>query len=242
MLKLSFKNPPLLPAALVMLVAAAFAFGQEPNQNKHNQRPEILAAPVAVAEKRVPASYAYEFTQPEFFVRRILIEHDAEGRGRISFQKLNEETAVTEPLDMSQATLTRISALWDTLGFLESQENYQAPRQYPHLGTMRLTMARGSQKRTAEFNWTNHKEAAELANEYRKLADQSMLVFDISVSRESQPLNSPKLMDQLEGMLKRNDLSDPKQLLPLLRDISIDEHLPLIARNHALRLIKKIEK
>jgi len=30
--------------------------------------------------------------------------------------------------------------------------------------------------------------------------------------------------------------------VPLLKDISTDEHLPLIARNHALRLIKKIEK
>jgi hypothetical protein len=69
-----------------------------------------------------------------------------------------------------------------------------------------------------------------------------MLVFDISVARESQPLNAPKLMEQVEGMLKRNGLSDPKQLLPLLKEISTDEHLPLIARNHALRLIKKIEK
>jgi uncharacterized protein (UPF0147 family) len=30
-------------------------------------------------------------------------------------------------------------------------------------------------------------------------------------------------------------------LVPLLKDISTDEHLPLIARNHALRLLKKIE-
>ncbi len=49
-------------------------------------------------------------------------------------------------------------------------------------------------------------------------------------------------MDQLETMLKRNALSDPQQLVPLLKDISTDEHLPLIARNHALRLIKKLEK
>jgi uncharacterized protein (UPF0147 family) len=49
-------------------------------------------------------------------------------------------------------------------------------------------------------------------------------------------------MDQLETMLKRNSLSDATQLLPLLTEISTDEHLPLIARNHAQRLIKKIEK
>ena len=49
-------------------------------------------------------------------------------------------------------------------------------------------------------------------------------------------------MEELEIQLKRNGLSDPKQLLPLLKDITSDEHLPLIARNHAARLIKKIEK
>ena len=236
-----FRNPPLLPVALVILVAAAFGFAQS-SENKHNTRPERMAPPTTVVEKRAPASYSYEFSQPEFLVRHILIEHDADGRGRIIFEKLNEETGVTEPLDMSPATLTRISALWDMLRFLESNEDYQANRQYPHLGTMRLKMEQGQKKRTAEFNWTNHKEAGELAAEYRKLADQSILVFDISVARESQPLNAPKLMEQLESMLKRNALSDPKQLLPLLKDISIDEHLPLIARNHALRLIKKIEK
>jgi len=51
----------------------------------------------------------------------------------------------------------------------------------------------------------------------------------------------PKLMEEFELDLKMNALSDPQQLLPLLRDLSTDEHIPLIARNHALRLIKKIE-
>jgi hypothetical protein len=46
-------------------------------------------------------------------------------------------------------------------------------------------------------------------------------------------------MEEFETQLKRNGLSDPLQLVPLLEEISTDEHLPLIARNHALRLLKK---
>jgi uncharacterized protein (UPF0147 family) len=103
-------------------------------------------------------------------------------------------------------------------------------------------MERDSHKRTAEFNWTNNKDASALAEEYRRAADQAILVFDISIARENQPLNTPKLMEEIELQMKRNGLSDPRQLLPLLKDISTDEHLPLIARNHALRLIKKIEQ
>ncbi|MEO7970147.1 MAG: hypothetical protein ABI698_02530, partial [bacterium] len=78
--------------------------------------------------------------------------------------------------------------------------------------------------------------------EYRRAADQAILVFDLAIARENQPLNSPKLMDQLEDMLKRNGLSDAHQLVPLLKDITGDDHLPLITRNHAARLLKQIEK
>jgi hypothetical protein len=43
-------------------------------------------------------------------------------------------------------------------------------------------------------------------------------------------------------LLKRNGASDPNNHSRSLKEISTDEHLPLIARNHALRLIKMIEK
>ena len=239
----SFKTHQLLPAALVILTAAAFTFAQQSVESKHNTRPEVVSPGTrASVEKRSAAHYSYEFTQPEFFVKHILIEHDADGRGRIVFEKKNEETPVIEPVELSPAVLARIAALWETLRFLESNESYQSDKQFPHLGTMRLKMVQGTRNRTAEFNWTNHKEASLLASEYRRVGDQAMLVFDISVARESQPLNAPKLMEQAETLLKRNGLSDPKQLVPLLKEISTDEYLPLIARNHALRLIKKIEK
>jgi hypothetical protein len=216
-------------------------FAQHPAETKHNARPDVIA-PSAPVPSTKTTTYSYEFTQPEFLIKRIVIEHGPDGRGRISFEKKNEEAPVEESIELSPAAWARISALWQAIRFLDSQEDYQAERQFPHLGTMRLKMVEESRNRTAEFNWTHHKEAGELVREYRRAADQAILVFDISVARESQPLNAPKLMEQMEGMLKRNDLSDPKQLLPLLRDISTDEHVPLIARNHALRLIKKIEK
>lgn len=186
--------------------------------------------------------YFYEFTQPKFYVRRILIEHDTEGRGKISFQRLNSEEMIEEPLQLSATSLERIRTQWEALNFLDSETNYQSERQYPHLGTMRLRMKEGTRERTVEFNWTNNLNAKALADEYRKAADQAILVFDLSVSRENQPLASPKLLDQLDSMLQRGGLSDPKQLVALLQDINTDERLPLIARNHAERLLKKIEK
>ena len=97
-------------------------------------------------------------------------------------------------------------------------------------------------KRTAEFNWSTNSDAWNLAQEYRRIADQAIFIFDITVARENQPLNTPGLLNQLESLYARNALSDPKQLVPLLKELRTDEHIPLIARNHADRLLKKIEK
>ncbi len=244
MASLSLKHQ-FLPAAFIVLSAAVFGAAQQSSGVKHNTRPEVAvpdATPATKKNENDSARFSYEFTQPEFYVRHIQIEHDAGGRGVIKFQRLHDETVYEEPLGLSSSAVTRISDLWQTLRFLDSDENYQSERQFPHLGTMRLKMERDSRRRTAEFNWTNNKDAFALANEYRRVADQAILIFDISVARESQPLNMPKLMEEFELQLKRNGLSDPQQLVPLLKDISTDEHLPLIARNHALRLIKKIEK
>jgi hypothetical protein len=196
-------------------------------------------------ENRKPADstkYSYEFTQPQFYIRHIVIEHDAAGHGKITFERLGQEPAIVEPVELSTGALGRILGLWTALQFLESSENYQSDKQFPHMGTMRLLMEQGARKRTAEFNWTNNKEAFALANEYRRVADQAVLLFDIAIARENQPLNAPKLMDEFEMLLQRSALSDPYQLVPLLHDIATDERLPLIARNHATRLLKKIEK
>ena len=229
-----------------MLIVASAAFSataQESPSHKQNARPETSSSVPApqVAPVGGAARFIYEFSQPQFYLRHIVIEHDASGHGKITFERLNEEVPIVENLEISPTALGRISALWQGLRFLESETNYQSDKQFPHLGTMKLTMTEGEKKRTAEFNYSNVKEAAELVREYRKIADQASFVFDISVARENQPLNAPKLLEGFESLLKRNALSDPQQVVPLLKAISSDERLPLIARNHALRLLAKIK-
>ncbi|HEX3282269.1 MAG TPA: hypothetical protein VHR36_13625 [Pyrinomonadaceae bacterium] len=242
----------MLPAAFLVLSAAVFAVAQQSSGTKQNTRPAQPIAPAAAlakpapspttSENEKPIRFRYEFTQPQFLISHIVIEHDQNGHGWITFERRSEEIPYKEQLDLSAAANARIVSLWQALSFLDSTEDYQSSKQFPHLGTMRLQMEQDSRKRTAEFNWTNNKDMSSLVNEYRRAADQALLIFDLSIARENQPLNSPKLMDQLETMLKRNALSDAQQLVPLLKDIAGDEHLPLITRNHATRLLKQIEK
>ena len=232
-----------LPAAFIVLSAAIFTYAQD-GAAKQNVRPDHGPVPTAPATPVVDrdTKYSYEFTQPKFFIKHILLEHGTDGKGSISFERMNEDVPVVESFELSPAVLTKITSLWIALDFLNSQTDYQASQNFSHLGTMRIGMQQGERKRVAEFNWTHNDSAEALVNEYRKVTEQVMLVFDISVARENQPLNAPKLMEVMESLIKRNGLSDPKQLLPLLRDMSTDEHIPLMARNHALRIIKQIEK
>ncbi len=231
-------------ALLVILSVALLSFSQD--QTKRNDRPQETAPTTQPRQdnKRPPdpTRYSWEFTKPEFLVSHIVIEHDASGRGKITFEHRGEATPIVEPIELSTAALGRIFGLWSALRFLDSNENYQTAKSFAHLGTYHLRMDDGQRRRTAEFNWSDNKPAWTLTNEYRRVSNQAILVFDLTLAREMQPLNTPGLMNEMEGDLTRGELSDPYQLVPLLRDLRTDERVPLIARNHADRILKKIEK
>ena len=208
---------------------------------KANQTTKSNARP-ALNGKTAPV-YFYTFSQPEFLVSKILIEHDENGTGKISFQKRDFGDFITDPIQLSPAALERVKTIFTTLNFLDSKENYQsAERSYAHLGTMTFAVKKDGRARTAEFNWTENKDAKILADEYRRIGQQFVWIFDVSIARQNQQLETPALIDALDSMIKRNEISDAVQMLPFLKELSTDERLPLIARNHAMRIVKEIEK
>lgn len=218
--------------------------GQQPPVKQNARSADGVAAEAARSVSSAEdLLFAYEFSQPEFYVRRITIEHDAAGRGKLTFERKDVDGPITEELKISPATLERLRSLWASLRYLETRASYQSEKQFPHLGTVRLRVRRGDgREKATEFNWTNDKDAFALANEYRRLADQTILAFDLMVARDNQPLATPKLMETLEMMIARDGVADPPQLIPFLRELASDERLPLMARNKAAKLLKKLEK
>jgi uncharacterized protein (UPF0147 family) len=107
---------------------------------------------------------------------------------------------------------------------------------------MTFTMKKDKRERVAKFNWTVNPDAKNLMDEYRRIGQQFVWIFDIGVARENQPLEAPRLMDALDSLIKRNEISDAAQMIPMLKELSNDERIPLIARNHATRIVKEIEK
>lgn len=212
---------------------------------KRNERP-ISSATANISPSRLENAavnhYRYEFSQPEFVISKIVIEHDDAGKGTISFKRRESEEEISDPIVVSEAALARINAAYSALNFLDSHEDYQYERDYSHLGNAVYTLRRAGKQRSAKFNYTQNKDAKTLADEYRKIGQQYIWVFDITLARDSQPLEAPRLLDSLDMMLRRDEISDPAQLKDLLTALSDDERLPLIARNHSQRIIKQIEK
>ena len=186
--------------------------------------------------------YKYEFTQPEFITNRILIEHDDKGIGKFSFTRRGNDELITDPLQISAPAMERLKAAYTALNFHDSTETYQYEKDFSHLGIVKIGMTKGGRERAATFSYTLNKNAKALADEYRKIGNQALWIFDIKLARDNQPLDSPSQMNALESMLKRDEISDPSQLLSFLSELSDDERLPLLARNHATRIARQIEK
>src|SRR5437867_4071321 len=111
--------------ALLIFVCAVAASAQK--GSKRNDRPQETSspAPQRAEENKKPADqtrYSYEFRQPEFVIRHILIEHDAYGHGKITFERHGEETPIVEPVELSASAWGRISGFWSDLKFLDSNE------------------------------------------------------------------------------------------------------------------------
>lgn len=214
----------------------------KPEPGKKNAKGETPKPDNSAKQTKLSPVYFYEFSQPEFHISYIFIEHDENGKGTIRFMKKYFDEEISDPLALSPKALGRVKTLWQNLNFLDSTENYQHEKDYSHLGNLKFTMKKDGRTRTAGFNWTNNADAKALADEYRKIGNQYLWMFDINISRENQPLESSKLMNALDSQLRRNEIADPEQLIPFLKQLSDDERIPLISRNHAARIIKEIEK
>src|SRR5947207_9719147 len=107
----------LLFTALLILSVAFLSFSQDPT--KRNDRPQVPAGTPQRREDNKkapdPTRYSYEFRQPQFILSHIVIEHDALGRGKITFERKGEETPIVEPIELSTGALGRIFGLWSAL-------------------------------------------------------------------------------------------------------------------------------
>jgi hypothetical protein len=185
--------------------------------------------------------YRYEFVNERFTIPHMELDFDGTGAGQYSFLRKGSEEIVNK-VEVSANLLGQIQVLLTELNFLDSTEDYQHKKDFSHLGTMTITYTKGGRTRTAKFNYTDNQALNRLTELFRNILNQEMRVFELENTRQTDPISTPAQMRLLEHELKGHHLADPAKLIPLLKDIKLDESVPLIARNHADRLIQLIQQ
>ncbi len=210
--------------------------------SKKNERPSEPLKAAPDTGKAYKPTYFYEFTRPGFVTSHILIEHDLNGTGKISYLKQDFPEMVTDPVQLTSTTLKGINETLERMDFLGSTENYQFPKDFSNMGNTEFRFVKEGRERTIKVNWTENKDAKFLMDEYRRIANEAVWKADILVARVNQPLETAGKLDEIDSYLRLGEISDPPHLVPFLKELSTDERLPLLARNHAIRLIQSIEK
>jgi hypothetical protein len=187
------------------------------------------------------ARYRYLFENERFTTPRQEVEFGADGRGQFRFKRKDREEIVNQ-LEVSPSLVARIQALFDELRFLESQEDYQHKKDFSHLGRITIHHERSGRQRIATFNYTDHPAMNRLVEIFRNIATQETRVFELETVRATDPISTPAQLRLLESELRSRHIAEPQRLVALLLDIKQDESVPLIARNHAERLLQTIRK
>ena len=187
------------------------------------------------------AHFKYIFENPRFTTPFQEVEFDGDGRGQFRFQRKDQDE-IANRLQVSPAVLAQIQTLLSELNFLASTEDYQHKKDFSHLGTMTISHGRGGQERTVKFNYTDNSAMNRLADIFRNLTNQETRIFEMETVLANDPISMPAQLRVLENELKSKHIADPDRFTPLLTSLKTDEAIPLIARNHAERLLQMIKK
>jgi hypothetical protein len=185
--------------------------------------------------------YSYHFDNEKFTTPHMEISFDAAGKGEFKFKKKDSDEMVNK-LEVSTTILAQINSILSEVGYFESNENYQHKKDFSHLGTITIDIAKSGKHRKVIFNYTENIAMNRLANIFRNLATQETRVFELEAIRQNDPISTPAQLRYLESEMKSKNIADPERFTPILKDINQDESVPLIARNHAKRLLDQIQK
>ena len=191
--------------------------------------------------KESTVRYRYLFENERFTTPLQEVEFDGQGRGQFRFKR-KDSGEIINKLEVSSTVLSQIQSLFDAMNFLSSNEEYQHKKDFSHLGKMTISLASNGKERTVSFNYTDNQNMSGLTQIFRNIATQETRVFELDAVRNSDPISTPSQLRYLDNELRSKSIADPQRFVPILKDIQMDESIPLIARNHAERLLQLIRK
>jgi len=216
---------------LLLLLIAAASFGSPAAAQNGDTAPRPAGL-----------SFAYKFENARFYIPLLEIDLAADGGGELRFKRGESDEILDLKFKLMPSTLTRVRQLCAGTQFLTSDAEYQDKKDFSHLGWISISARQGELSRTVRFNYTMNVEIRELADIFRAIATQEIHVFDMETAQRYQPLDLPGRLEAVENDLRLERLAEPERMLGPLREIAGDDTQPLIARNHATRIIDGIKK
>jgi hypothetical protein len=226
-----------IPALFVVFLLGAF------NTQALSQTTIELNQSLTGAERGSTSGshYHYLFENPRFTTPVQELEFDGSGQGKFRFKRKDADEVVNK-LSLSPEVLSQIQLLLDDMNFLASDEDYQHKKDFSHLGNMTIGYSRGGKERTVKFNYTENQSMNRLSDIFRNIVNQETRIFELEAVIANDPISAPAQLRILENELKSKRVADPHRFDPILKNIKLDEGVPLIARNHADRLLQMISK
>jgi hypothetical protein len=233
-----------LPVVLLMLSFAASSLfaGPKPQSKKRapfaGQKLEAIKEPSPADD----LSFTYKFEGPRFYLRIIEIDLGSSGAGDLRFTRGESDEVLDSKINLQPGTIARIRQLFELSDFLGSETSIQDKRDMSHLGWITIGAKQGSRERKVRYNFTTNPHIKELQDIFLGIAWQEIALFDMDNAERYQPLDLPKQLEILENDLRLERIAEPTRVIAPLKEIASDVSQPLIARNHAKRIIDAINQ
>lgn len=199
----------------------------------------FLSGTVSAQAKVDQPAYWFEFDQPNFIISKIRIGLDGEGHGTLAYWQKDVDPVNVE-ITLRPDSLARLKGMAEKVTLLP--EDTTPSDRHLNIGKTKVVFSQKGEKREAEFTYTPNQQMNALANFFRGLVTQHQRKSQLEVARRYQPLETPKILKDLESDLNGNRIAEPAALASLLKSLSTDERLPLIARNQAKKLSDRVGK
>jgi hypothetical protein len=222
------------------IIISLFIFFLAPHATSQAQ-PRIEVIQTNATADVSSTHYRYLFENERFTTPLQEIYFDENGRGQFRYKRKDGDEIVNK-LQVSAAVVSQVQALFNGLNFLASNEDYQHKKDFSHLGKVTISLMKDKKERAVSFNYTDNQSMNRLRDIFSNIAIQETRAFELETVISTDPISTPAQLRLLENELKSKHIADPQRFVSILNGIKMDEAIPLIARNHAERILQMISK
>ena len=183
-------------------------------------------------------TYCREF--PSGTYEKQCVDLKPDGAGEIRFRPRGSQEMPGVALTLSSPGREKFVSIIAATRNLEDREKYESKRRVANLGRKHLTLDMASEKREADFNYSDLKEVIALTAFFDGLINQLTIMQDIESAIRYERLSIPERLDHLEDEIKIGRIGDPQGLIPGLDKIILDERILEYARQHAQQMKSQI--